>query len=85
MVYIIAFQPLDTPILLESFNGLEYSISNVTLLGSDAPIDWSLGRDGLRLEAAGNPPFKHAAVFKVTLDQVALITGTGKSNNIFTK
>ena len=77
-VYIIAFQPLDTPVLLESFSGLDNSISNITLLGSVAPIDWSLGRDGLRLEATGRLPFKHAAVFKVTFGQMALKTGVGE-------
>jgi alpha-L-fucosidase len=66
-VYVIAFQPLDGPVLLKSFAGFDQMITGVTRLSSGATIDWAVTGDGLRLEPAGEQPFEHASVIRVSL------------------
>jgi alpha-L-fucosidase len=41
-------------------------ISGVSLLGSDAPVDWTLTPDGLRLVPPAEAPSAIACVFKIT-------------------
>jgi alpha-L-fucosidase len=65
-VYIIAFHPLESPALLKSFKGFGRDIKAVSLLGSDAEVEWKMTGGGLQLSAK-DAPFNLAAVYKVEL------------------
>jgi alpha-L-fucosidase len=65
-VYVIAFQPLEEPVLLSSFANSDRTIEDVTRLGSGTAIGWKLTDEGLYLEPAGDQAFEHAAVFRVS-------------------
>jgi alpha-L-fucosidase len=64
-VYVIAFQPLEEPVLIKSFAGFDRTIEDVTRLGTGTAINWELTDDGLYLEPADDRAFEHAAVFRV--------------------
>jgi len=40
-------------------------IKSVHLLGSDAPLDWSFGAGGLKIQPPAHKPCEHAYVFKI--------------------
>jgi len=67
VVYIIAYQPLEQPVLLNSFAGLKENITGATVLGTGNPVGWKLTPAGLRLSAAKDEPFSNAIVIKLKL------------------
>lgn len=62
-VYMIAFQPVEEPVLIKSFKDFDQTIQSVSLLGSDRSVDWELADGGLWLNV--DAPFNLAAVYKV--------------------
>jgi alpha-L-fucosidase len=64
-VYVIAYQPLDTPMLLKSFVGFEDTITEATVLGTGNSAQWELTPSGLQISAPNDEPFKHATVIKL--------------------
>ena len=65
-VYVIAFQPLETPTTLTSFKGFDQTIKSISQLGSDVSIDWKMTGEGLQLSTT-DAPFDLASVYKVEL------------------
>ena len=59
----IAFQPVEEPVLIKSFKDFDQTIQSVSLLGSDRSVDWELADEGLWLNV--DAPFNLAAVYKV--------------------
>jgi len=53
-------------VTIQSLNTLyEAEISSVELLGVDASLDWSLSREGLKVNVPAEKPCEHAYVFKI--------------------
>jgi len=66
-VYALVLRPLDEPVLLKSFAGLDRDIESISLLGSDLPVSWILKVVGLRITPPQGATFNHVAVYKVDL------------------
>ncbi len=51
---------------IQSFKGLyPAEVKSVHLLGSEAPVEWSLGKDGLKIQPSAQKPCEHAFVYKI--------------------
>jgi alpha-L-fucosidase len=66
VVYVIAYQRLDKPMLLKSFAGFEDTIVEAMVLGTGNPVQWELTPSGLQLSTPGDEPFRHATVIKLS-------------------
>ena len=66
-VYALVLRPLDEPVLLKSFAGLDRDIESISLLGSDLPVSWTLKAVGLRITPPQGATFNHVAVYKIDL------------------
>ena len=51
---------------IQSFKGLyPAEVKSVHLLGSEAPVEWSLGKEGLKIQPSALKPCEHAFVYKI--------------------
>ncbi len=61
----------NTSVLLESFANGQWpepkQIKNVSLLGTDEKVEFTLQENGLQIKTPGNPPDEKAVVFKIDL------------------
>jgi alpha-L-fucosidase len=65
-LYAICLGWPEAPFLIESFKFLyPGEVTAVSLLGSDASVNWSLTREGLRIVPPADPPGENAFVFKI--------------------